>query len=133
VPGDRANTLVTAGLRQLGLGEREDAESLLDEARSMLEGCRDPGAMVLRRLQHAERVLRPAAPPPPQPGLGDPLSDRELAVLRLLATRLSQREIGNELYVSFNTVKTHTRHIFRKLGASGRQDAVSRARELSLI
>jgi LuxR family maltose regulon positive regulatory protein len=133
VPGDRANTFVAAALRHLAAGEREDADSLLDDARSLLEGCADPGAMVLRRLEHAERRLRPAAPPPAQPALGDPLSDRELAVLRLLATQLSQREIGIELYVSLNTVKTHTRHVFRKLGASGRHDAVSRAREHGLI
>jgi LuxR family maltose regulon positive regulatory protein len=133
VPGDRANTFVAAALRHLAAGEREDAESLLDDARSVLEGCADPGAMVLRRLEHAGRRLRPAASPPAQPGLGDPLSDRERAVLRLLATQLSQREIGRELYMSVNTVKTHTRHIFRKLGASGRQDAVSRAREHRLI
>src|ERR671930_1021951 len=57
---------------------------------------------------------------------------RELAVLRLLASKLSQREIAGELYVSFNTVKTHTRAIFRKLGAASRAEAVARARELRL-
>ena len=61
------------------------------------------------------------------------LSDRELGVLRLLATDLTQREIGRELYLSLNTVKSHTRSIFRKLGVSGRERAVARARELGLI
>jgi LuxR family transcriptional regulator, maltose regulon positive regulatory protein len=56
------------------------------------------------------------------------LSERELAVLRLLASKLSQREIAAELYVSFNTVKTHTRAIFRKLGVASRAEAVDRAR-----
>ena len=46
------------------------------------------------------------------------LSDRELAVLRLLATDLTQREIGQALYVSFNTVETHVKSIFRKLGVA---------------
>jgi DNA-binding CsgD family transcriptional regulator len=101
-------------LRHLAAGEREDADSLLDGARSVLEGCPDPGAILLSRLADAERRLRPAAPPPAPPTVGEALSDRELSVLRLLATKLSQREIGGELYVSLNTVKTHTRHIFRK-------------------
>jgi LuxR family transcriptional regulator, maltose regulon positive regulatory protein len=50
-----------------------------------------------------------------------------------LATNLSQREIGGALYVSLNTVKTHTRGIFRKLHASNRREAVERARTLGLI
>jgi LuxR family maltose regulon positive regulatory protein len=54
-------------------------------------------------------------------------------VLRLLPTRLSLREIGSELYVSQNTVKTHVRSIYRKLAASSRADAVARARELGLL
>ena len=63
----------------------------------------------------------------------DPLSERELGVLRLLASDLTQREIGAQLYVSFNTVKSHTRSIFRKLGVSSRDEAIARARELELI
>ena len=54
-------------------------------------------------------------------------------MLRLLATDLTQREIGRELYLSLNTVKSHTRSIFRKLGVSGREQAVARARQLELI
>jgi ATP/maltotriose-dependent transcriptional regulator MalT len=52
-------------------------------------------------------------------------------MLRLLASKLSLREIAAELYVSFNTVKTHTRAIFPKLGAASRAEAVERARELA--
>lgn len=61
------------------------------------------------------------------------VSDAELRVLRLLPTRLTQREIGRELYLSFNTVKTHTRSLYRKLSVDSRRDAVARARELRLI
>jgi LuxR family maltose regulon positive regulatory protein len=61
------------------------------------------------------------------------LSERELTVLKLLASELSQREIGSELYISLNTVKGHARSIFRKLGVATRADAVARARELGLI
>ena len=63
----------------------------------------------------------------------DEFSDRELAVLRMLSGEMSQREIGGALYISFNTVKTHTKNIYRKLGVSQREDAVARARELELI
>jgi LuxR family maltose regulon positive regulatory protein len=61
------------------------------------------------------------------------LSDAELSVLRLLRSQLSQREIAGELHLSFNTIKTHTRNIYRKLDVAERRDAVARARELSLI
>ena len=57
----------------------------------------------------------------------------ELAVLRCLATGLSRREIGAKLYISLNTVKTHTRELYRKLGASSRADAVARAEALDLL
>jgi len=63
----------------------------------------------------------------------EPLSDSELAVLRLLPAALSNREIGARLYISVNTVKTHLRSVYAKLGASSRDQAVGRARELGLI
>ena len=63
----------------------------------------------------------------------DELSERELAVLRLLSSQLSLREIGNELYVSLNTIKTHARNIYAKLRVSSREQAVVRARELGLL
>jgi LuxR family maltose regulon positive regulatory protein len=62
----------------------------------------------------------------------EPLTEREAAVLRLLAGTLSLREIGNELYVSANTVKTHTQAIYRKLGVSTRQEAVAQGKRLGL-
>ena len=61
------------------------------------------------------------------------LSPAERRVLRLLMTRLTQREIANELYVSLNTVKTHARVIYRKLGVGSRTAAVAVARELNLV
>jgi len=56
-----------------------------------------------------------------------------LAVLRLLHSELSLREIGSELFLSLNTIKTHTRNIYLKLGASGRDQAVARGREQGLL
>jgi LuxR family transcriptional regulator, maltose regulon positive regulatory protein len=65
--------------------------------------------------------------------LADPLTQRELTILRLLSTSMSTVEIADELCLSANTVKTHLAAIYRKLPASGRREAVLRARELELI
>jgi LuxR family maltose regulon positive regulatory protein len=67
------------------------------------------------------------------PELVEQLSDREMAVLRYLPTRLSNVEIAQWLYVSLNTVKTHLKHIYRKLGATSRADAIERAGRLGLL
>lgn len=66
-------------------------------------------------------------------GIQEALSERELQVLRLLATELSGPEIARELYVSLNTLRTHTRHIFGKLDVNSRPAAVLRAAALGLI
>jgi LuxR family transcriptional regulator, maltose regulon positive regulatory protein len=65
--------------------------------------------------------------------LDDPLSEAELRVLRYLPSNLSASEIANELFVSANTVRTHLRHIYLKLDAHTRSEAVARARELGLV
>ena len=67
------------------------------------------------------------------PRRGKELSQRELGVLRLLQGPLSERDIGRELYLSHNTIHSHTRVDFRKLGASSRAEAVARASERGLI
>ena len=66
-------------------------------------------------------------------GLIDPLSERELVVLRLLGTDLNGPEIARELIVSVNTVRTHTKNIYAKLGVTNRRAAVRRAQELRLL
>ncbi len=63
----------------------------------------------------------------------EPLSERELEVLRLLGTELNGPEIARELMVSLNTMRTHTKSIYTKLGVSNRQMAVRRAEELDLL
>ena len=69
---------------------------------------------------------------PASRGLTEPLSERELDVLRLLGTDLGGPEIARELIVSLNTVRTHTKNIYAKLGVNNRRAAVRRARELDL-
>ena len=75
-----------------------------------------------------------SAPPPggPRPPL-EPLRQSELRVLRYLPTNLTAPEIAAELYVSLNTVKTHTRNLYTKLGTHHRAEAVARARALGLL
>lgn len=63
----------------------------------------------------------------------DPLSERELEVLKLLTTGLTGPEIASELMVSLNTMRTHTKHIYAKLGVNSRRTAVRRAEELNLV
>jgi LuxR family maltose regulon positive regulatory protein len=86
-------------------------------------------------------ALVPAAGQPPLPvpaqrlphDLPDPLTPRELTILRLLTTAMSTGEIADELCLSVNTIKTHLAAIYRKLPASRRREAVQRARDLELI
>jgi LuxR family maltose regulon positive regulatory protein len=68
-----------------------------------------------------------------QPPLLDELSPSELRVLRYLPTNMTRHEIASELYVSINTVNTHIRNIYSKLGARDRSSAVERAREMRLL
>jgi LuxR family maltose regulon positive regulatory protein len=125
--------LLDAGVKRRRRDHAE-ARALTREARAIVETCPDPGVLG-EMLARTERSLQLTSVPGSAPVLPtDPeLSERELVVLRLLASELSQREIGSELYVSFNTVKAHTRSIFRKLGVSSRADAVARSRELGLL
>jgi LuxR family maltose regulon positive regulatory protein len=112
------------------LGDEDGARAVLGEARRAVADCPDPGildglvAAAERRLASREQASAGAA---------EPLTERELAVVRLFPTELSLREIASALYVSLNTVKTHTRSIYRKLGASSRAEAVERARAAGLL
>ena len=86
-----------------------------------------PSATRLLRRQYRQAEEKGAASPI------EKLSDRERELLPLLAGTLSQREIGGVLHLSLNTVKTHSRVLFRKLGVSSRAEAVRRGRELGLL
>ena len=81
----------------------------------------------LRRL--AERRERSAFPRLGGDDLASRLSTRELAVVRYLPSRLSSAEIASHLYISLNTLKTHLRSIYRKLGVEGRREAIVKAKE----
>ena len=129
--GGQPIDLAEALLRQVqvlrALGERERSQATLAEARFTIESCPDPGILT-QRLNDSE----PCPQPDIRPG-DETLTKRELRVLRLLTSDLSERDIGRELYVSHNTVHSHVRSIYRKLGVSSRAHALERTRELRLL
>ncbi|MEQ1900548.1 MAG: LuxR C-terminal-related transcriptional regulator [Devosia sp.] len=135
--GDSAGAL-TALRRALGLAEPEgQARVFLDEG--------DRLAALLRAATkgraasaHARKLLvafgAPQAPRPVEhPDLLEPLSERELDVLKLLRGDLNGPDIAGELRVSLNTVRTHTKNIYEKLGVNSRRAAVRRAEEMNLL
>jgi len=126
----RAPTLLLLASVQRDHGDLPGARSLLDQARALIEALADPGAMPAL-LERAQQELNRTQPGGPQ--LMAPLTERELAVLRLLPTRLSASEIGRELSVSVNTVRSQIQAIYRKLQVSTRTDAVDHARRLGLL
>ncbi|MBV9254159.1 MAG: helix-turn-helix transcriptional regulator, partial [Actinobacteria bacterium] len=134
VDGDPAGALDALG-RAVALAEPEGyVRAFADEGapmRALLEALAKerPGSYVSRLLA----AMTPAAPtrPASQP-LVDPLSDRELEVLRLLGSDLDGPEIARELTVSLNTMRTHTKNIYAKLGVNNRREAIRRAAELGI-
>jgi LuxR family maltose regulon positive regulatory protein len=123
----------------------EHVRLFLDEGAPMLELLRAAGNHEIsshraQRLLHVAEsathvpteIARQHAPSAQHGTLVDPLSDRELHVLRLLGSDLSGPAIANELFVSLNTFRTHTKRIFTKLDVTSRREAVSRGRELGL-
>jgi len=127
-----AAILALARVRHLH-GAAEEARQVLRQARDVLDRCPETGTLG-PGLRAAERGLKVGSPEDGQlPGPPEELTDRELAVLRLLPSSLSRREIAEALYVSPNTIKTHVKGIYRKLDASSRDEAVVRARGLGLL
>jgi LuxR family maltose regulon positive regulatory protein len=117
-----------AGFVMTIIGEGPQLWSLLDS----LPARAEVADYVSQLLHTAQRVV-----PPPRPvtwqGLVEPLSERELTVVRHLASRLDSTEIAAVLYLSVNTVRTHVKAIYRKLSVNSPTDAVSRARALDLF
>jgi LuxR family maltose regulon positive regulatory protein len=109
---------------------------LFDPAPGLLERHRRSGTAHAVLISETLNVLagrKPAEPLGESRGLREPLSHGEMRVLRYLPTKLSAPEIASELYLSVNTVKTHMRHLYDKLGVHRRHEAVERARALGLL
>jgi LuxR family maltose regulon positive regulatory protein len=121
--------------RALALAEPEGYMRIfVDEGPPMaalLAAVHQVAASYVRRLLTAfggaEGIL------PAKQALIEPLSEREVEVLRLLATELSGPQIARELVVSLNTVRTHTKSIYAKLSVNSRREAIRRGEELDLL
>jgi LuxR family maltose regulon positive regulatory protein len=125
-PLDLCDGLIELGVHLAAAGDRDRAAEVFDETEEILAGCRDP-ARLPARLAAARRAALLSRP------VGEALTERELSVLRLLRSGLTEREIGGELYLSFNTVHSHVKAVYRKLGVSSRAAAVDRAQARGLL
>jgi LuxR family transcriptional regulator, maltose regulon positive regulatory protein len=131
--GDNAECAVahlTLGSALLDLGRRQEAELAIARGTELAArvpyGAREQQAAAAN-ARLSERARRPAT------GLVEPITGREMSVLRLLPTSLTPREMAGELYLSLNTIKTHTRALYRKLGVQSRHAAIEEARRRHLI
>lgn len=132
----RALVLDELGDRTQALADLEAALAVAPEPDGHARLLLDEGAPLAALLADVEHPLvrvpaaAPVSGPVDQPG---PLSRRELDVLRLLGSELTGPEIARELYVTVNTLRTHTKRIFTKLDVTSRAAAVRRAQELGLL
>ena len=116
------------GFQQLIVGEGPTMWDLLESV-PVVGTVADYVRELLRAAVGTVAVPRPDR----QDGLVEPLSDREITVLRYLSSRLTAPDIASALYISGNTVRSHVKAIYRKLGVNSRTDAVARGRELGLL
>jgi LuxR family maltose regulon positive regulatory protein len=148
--GDLSHALTSLG-RALALAEPEGyVQVFVDEGEAIRLLILDFGLWIEKQKRdqnqkasgYVEKLLAAFAPPTALPPstvshrhstMVEPLSDRELEVLKLLGTELSGPEIARRLNVSLNTVRTHTKNIYSKLGANNRRAAIRRAEELELL
>ncbi|OCB30432.1 helix-turn-helix transcriptional regulator [Mycobacterium malmoense] len=114
-------------------GDHHTAAAVLAEVGTLVRDRADAGIGSTLRASAGRNAGAAVPSRKEREPVGEELTPKELEVLRLLATRLSRREIGARLYVSLNTVKTHQRALYRKLRVEHRSAAVSRARELGLL
>ena len=128
---DRSTPILGAGsvLRMIRDGEavtRADLARRTGLARSTVAQRVDALLAAVSRIVAPTRVKK-------APTLVDPLSPREVTVLRYLCSRLTYQEIAAALFVSLNTLKSHVRAVYRKLDVATRADAVDAGRRLGLI
>jgi LuxR family maltose regulon positive regulatory protein len=126
---------IELGRIRLARGDLAGARAALADARTRLLGATDAGKMTTW-LAEADQALGEASPATSAKArrpADTELSSRELSVLQMLTGTGSLREVSDALFVSQNTLKTHCRTIYRKLGASSREEAVARARQRGLL
>jgi LuxR family maltose regulon positive regulatory protein len=126
----RAHVLLLLAKLDHVRGDLPDARALLRRAEELTNRMADPGVLPAL-LQQTRQLL--SSVPRQRIKMSTSLTTREVAVLRLLPTQLSTREIAHELHVSVNTVRSQVRAIYRKLNVTSRSEAVIQARQLGLI
>jgi LuxR family maltose regulon positive regulatory protein len=126
----RAHGLLLLASARHGGGDLPGSRAPVDQPRALIERFAAPG-MLSVLLEQIERQVSMA--PRRRVEAAAPLTRRELAVLRLLPTRLSAREIGREFHPSVNTIRSQVQAIHRKLQVNGRAEAVTQGRQLGLI
>jgi LuxR family transcriptional regulator, maltose regulon positive regulatory protein len=117
-----ANSYLLLAAAQRLLGDSAGALLSVDRADEILGRLPDPGALPARSAELRQLL---AAPRHHATEFGEQLSDRETAVLGLAAEGLSSRQIAGQLFISHNTVKSHLKTAYRKLGVASREDAIS--------
>ena len=129
--GTRSTWLANAHLLQAAayhaLGVESEETRCLDLADAIIDRLPNPGALAGRSAQLRGNLLTAARH---LTEFGEELSGREIVVLQLAADGLTQREIADQLFISYNTVKTHLKATYRKLGAASREEALMRFAEL---
>lgn len=115
------------------LREVQGAGELADYVRTIRTAIQDERQRSIERELDVAGDPMPATPPTTRLEISKPLTEREIAILRLMAANLSNREIANELYLSINTIKWYSTIIYGKLGVNKRARAVACARELGII
>jgi LuxR family maltose regulon positive regulatory protein len=152
---EQISGLLIAAAAQRRLGSTDEAAGLLEQALALAEpdgayrAFLDGGAAVRsamtvlvpptsRHAGFAGRILERFDALAPRPGgpaeaASVPLTDSERAVLRFLPSHMTNEEISQALFLSINTVKTHLRSAYRKLGVSSRREAIARGRRLGLL
>jgi LuxR family maltose regulon positive regulatory protein len=121
--------LLVAARVERDAGRLPVARDLLDEATALMDRFPDGMGPMRERLAAVQALVSSSVASPDV----ESLTGRELEVLRLLQGSMNLGEIAGELYVSHNTIKTHTRALYRKLGARSRTEAVRLARERLLV
>jgi LuxR family transcriptional regulator, maltose regulon positive regulatory protein len=129
-PWPTLQTLIALAPVRFALGDQPGARDVVRRAKSILDSQPDAGLLG----DEVTRLERSLGRPSHRPALyGEALTDRELSVLRLLATPLTYREIGESMFISLNTVKSHVRSLYQKLLVSSRTEALAKGRDLGLI
>ncbi|MBI1280092.1 MAG: AAA family ATPase [Anaerolineaceae bacterium] len=136
---ENVNTPIKSGILlarvRIARGELNGAASILEESERLVKqrGFTDKMPEIRVERTRIQQFITIGNPTPVSQSLVEPLSERELEVLRLVADGLSNREIGEQLFLALDTVKGHNRRIYAKLGVQRRTEAVARAKELCLL